>query len=128
MHTRLCVYICARVFPLHLYVDRGREIPVKQGAAAKTSDAATFEIPDMLLFVDVIQFVKCVQKCFYTQTQQQPTAAIAIQCNHLNHVTWSSKRHNMFSIFIWIGNVSDCRRIKNDSWSVLKHCDSRESL
>lgn len=68
MHTRLCVYICARVFPLQLYVDRGREIPVKQGAAAKTSDAATFEIPDMLLFVDVIQFVKCVQKCFYTQT------------------------------------------------------------
>lgn len=64
MCTHVSVYICARVLPLHLYV--------KQGAAAKTSDAATFEIPDMLLFVDVIQFVKCVQKCFYTQTQQQP--------------------------------------------------------
>lgn len=69
-----------RVFLLHLYVDRrSREIPVKQGAASKTSDAATFEIPDMLLFVDVIQFVKCVQKCFYTQTQQQSIAAIGIQ-------------------------------------------------
>lgn len=68
-----------------------------------------------------------VYKMFlYTNTAAVYSCHCHTARNHLNHVTWNGQHVQHFQV--WIGNVSNCRRIKNDSWSVLKHCDSRERL
>lgn len=121
VHTRThtSVYTYVHVF---LYVDRrSREIPVKQGAASKTSDAACCYL--LMLF----NLSNVYKNVFIHKRSSSLQLPLPYSGDHLNHGTARETQH-VQHFQVWIGNVSDCRRIKNDSWSVLKHCDSRESL